>query len=657
VYDQSGAPEPHARHVAMLGRRMFALCLLVAMLAEVTLGPRWVSRANAEVAPPSAGQVADVSTCLLNQAAFCDTFNEGPSTAGGRSGALDPARWSVSHVTGLTNFGQDQANGFVPSDYMRCMDPETGLLPPNDYFMCAAAMPDGSKESMHFMEAFNDAGNYDYDSAMVRQPFDFAGRSGTIAFDVDAKTDGGHMWWPEIWVTDQPIPAPHVNTLLTLPRNGIGVALSDAGPPRKPLSLDATGSGLGNVGAVTVVRDYQPTDLGPGNGVNETGFYKTEPDSRNRFQIRLSQDDLQVWATDADGTDFREVADAPGIGLNFTRGYVSIQHADYNPEKYGITGQVTYHWDNVGFDGPVLPADRGYSVPDALTPAGGGGLNLGYIIDPQGIGTCCTAPRAPFALDGVDPAGAVEADLTLDVWDFASTAADTLTYRVNGGAPTTVPYPPPIAPKWGAPTALVLPVPLSDVQNGANTISLAASEPLMAANIDLVLRMSAPSDPGAAPAPSPSPTATTTATATPNAMTTSTVAMPPAVPAGATASVGASENDPTLHPQFVQETHFAQSSVSPGGSVALTTAFTDTAGSLPHGLADVEVYDSGNRKVGQFVVADTGTRFVPGGSVTVAGTWTAPAAPGVYTVRAGVWGPNWAGRYMWTDNAATITVR
>jgi hypothetical protein len=474
---------------------------------------------------------------------------------------------------------------------------------------------------------------------------------------VDAKTDGGHMWWPEIWVTDQPIPAPHVNTLLTLPRNGIGVAPSDAGPPGTPLSLDATGSGLGNVGAVTVVRDYQPTDLGPGNGVNETGFYKTEPDSRNRFQIRLSQDDLQVWATDADGTDFREVADAPGIGLNFTRGYVSIQHADYNPEKYGITGQVTYHWDNVGFDGPVLPADRGYSVPDALTPAGGGGLNLGYIIDPQGIGTCCTAPRAPFALDGVDPAGAVEADLTLDVWDFASTAADTLTYRVNGGAPTTVPYPPPIAPKWGAPTALVLPVPLSDVQNGANTISLAASEPLMAANIDLVLRMSAPSDPGAAPAPSPSPTATTTATATPNAMTTSTVAMPPAVPAGATASVGASENDPTLHPQFVQETHFAQSSVSPGGSVALTTAFTDTAGSLPHGLADVEVYDSGNRKVGQFVVADTGTRFVPGGSVTVAGTWTAPAAPGVYTVRAGVWGPNWAGSYMWTDNAATIVVR
>jgi hypothetical protein len=90
--------------------------------------------------------------------------------------------------------------------------------------------------------------------------------------------------------------------------------------------------------------------------------------------------------------------------------------------------------------------------------------------------------------------------------------------------------------------------------------------------------------------------------------------------------------------------------------VTLTTVFTDTAGSLPHGLADVEVYDANRQKVGQFVNTDTGNQFVPGGAVTVTGAWTAPTTPGVYTVHVGVWGPDWTGRYLWVDNTATITI-
>ena len=42
-----------------------------------------------------------------------------------------------------------------------------------------------------------------------KQPFDFAGRTGTVVFDVSADSEGPHAAWPEFWITDQPLPAPH----------------------------------------------------------------------------------------------------------------------------------------------------------------------------------------------------------------------------------------------------------------------------------------------------------------------------------------------------------------------------------------------------------------------------------------------------------------
>ena len=42
----------------------------------------------------------------------------------------------------------------------------------------------------------------------VKQPFNFAGRTGTISFDVSNDTEGTHSTWPELWVTDTPKPTP-----------------------------------------------------------------------------------------------------------------------------------------------------------------------------------------------------------------------------------------------------------------------------------------------------------------------------------------------------------------------------------------------------------------------------------------------------------------
>jgi hypothetical protein len=112
-------------------------------------------------APAVYGQTS--ATCNLSQVAFCDTFDQ-PFTGAGRTGQLDPSRWTVSRHSGLN--GSGMFNMFVPSDAMRCRDRITGVVPPNDVFMCGPEFG----ESMHFMDAFSAGGSYIYNNFRIRQP-------------------------------------------------------------------------------------------------------------------------------------------------------------------------------------------------------------------------------------------------------------------------------------------------------------------------------------------------------------------------------------------------------------------------------------------------------------------------------------------------------
>src|SRR5207302_1126190 len=95
------------------------------------------------------------------------------------------------------------------------------------------------------------------------------------------------------------------------------------------------------------------------------------------------------------------------INLNFTKGYVTLEHADQTSVRDGDRlPRHTFHWHNIGFDGPVLPRERAYEFPDALTPAKDtlNGINIGYDVAPDttavgntpyynglGMYTCCSA--------------------------------------------------------------------------------------------------------------------------------------------------------------------------------------------------------------------------------------------------------------------------
>src|SRR5438045_2780767 len=101
--------------------------------------------------PVGAGlAVAQSSTCGLAQVAFCDTFDQ-PSPVVSRTGQWNPILWTVANVNTTVNLDQSIINSWAATDAMHCKTPSTGVLPPNDYFMCGVE----AGESEHFMEAIN----------------------------------------------------------------------------------------------------------------------------------------------------------------------------------------------------------------------------------------------------------------------------------------------------------------------------------------------------------------------------------------------------------------------------------------------------------------------------------------------------------------------
>src|SRR5262249_37231784 len=145
------------------------------------------------------------------------------------------------------------------------------------------------------------------------------------------------------------------------------------------------------------------------------------------------------------------------VALSFTRGYLSFQHAQYNAAKFNSTNTMTYHWHAIGFDGPVLPTDRGYEVKDALAKRGDGTYNLGYQL-----------PTGTFSLPNVNLATVKPASLPYDVYCFSSGRA--MTASING-VNRTAGDPNPDGANGYQWRYMMQPVALSDLHNGTNTIS------------------------------------------------------------------------------------------------------------------------------------------------------------------------------------------
>jgi Divergent InlB B-repeat domain len=454
------------------------------------------------------------ANCNLSAPAFCDTFNEGPSVNNGRGGDLNPANWTASRLSG--EIGQSGQGGLnpqlvAPIPACRATFTQTTVYSPWDTLICD---PSGAKTSQLMTAA--SIQNYGTNSYMILQPFNFAGRTGKIDFDVDAVGEmlGGY---PEVDITDQPVPAPTFREFYnfevgSIPQNAIIVKFG-------PTCGVATSSAPYNV---MVYNNYVGTILTPTYSSANGGCVQTSAGLLNHFEVQLSQTQITIYGSDfsPDNVTFPnyKLLYQASINLPFTQGYVHIDARNHATLKYSYGPDAIFHWDNVGFDGPVLPSLVAYEIPDNTTVStftGDSGdpttpaINLGYLLLDGTTGKAAgmydpvnLIPSLSF--QNVNLSGRSSATLTFNAWfnaiDHAPQATWGISYQINGGAVTTV-YPTAaqiaamsnnVASGYEAFFTPVINVPLNALVQGTNTIRfLPVNAPMdyppVVTNIDLLL--------------------------------------------------------------------------------------------------------------------------------------------------------------------------
>jgi hypothetical protein len=299
-------------------------------------------------------------------------------------------------------------------------------------------------------------------------------------------------------VSDQPVPDPftHESSWQAFPRNGFGIRFagctdsSGAGATCLP---DAN-NGIG-VDSAVVVNNYVANDSFMGGGLHVVGDHdvlKAGPGQVNHYEVHVSQNQIDVYGTDPfSGTwnpavnPLYHVSSILNTNLAFTRGLVWLEDVHYNGDKFGTQRINTFTWDNVGFDGPVLPRDLAFDAPNNSVPNSNvNGMGL------TGVNTAwVAAPNTSLDLTVPSVSGTANATGSCLTFNFypEGVAPITLDVAVNGHA-LSMPWPYPDA-TVNSPRAIAIPVPLADLVTGDNTVTFTAGNyNLDVMNVDLILQ-------------------------------------------------------------------------------------------------------------------------------------------------------------------------
>lgn len=431
--------------------------------------------------------------CGFEHAAFCDTF-DAPSDHPGRSGELDARLWSEGHLQGELPTAPGFVFGIRPATLPACRaDLPAQVYPGQDAVICD---PTAEVPNPHLLVACG-AQNYGATSLRIRQPFDFAGRTGTIAFDADGYVINPLLGWIAVSVTEDPMAVPSYAILGNdeggvLPRNGFEVHFARNCPDN--MSMGPRMIALYDDRVESIV-DF-PDDA-PCASVKEGHL--------NHFEVKVSESRIEVYTSpySEDGVTFGPLTlmIAADVSLPFTRGYVTIAVHNHATIKYS-EGDSPYadrfydawsaRWDNVGFDGPVIDTFREYEIADA-TDTNEDRLNIGHRIEDEMMG-----PESVLTFKDVDLTGVTSARIAQTIYYLLDgmEADNLLRYRINGHDWHDRPPDASERAAWmhnsHGTLAQILDVPVEELRNGDNTLEYVTrdvpqSYPPAALNIDLVL--------------------------------------------------------------------------------------------------------------------------------------------------------------------------
>jgi hypothetical protein len=475
--------------------------------------------------------------------AFCDTFDQ-PMGTGNRSGDLNGDVWGVSRTTSGSGYGitSNPADHWYTSQQLQC-DGTLPVLPEHDITVCNGMLIQSVNDG-GTINTLQGNGNFTVLAMYPKQPFDIAGRTGTVVFDVGADSEDAHAAWPGFIYTDQPVPAPYEDAAGQAPfaRNSFGFTIG---------RVDNTNCQY--VADIYVTRNYRLFASFDNNldfSFTRTGCVAppTSFGQLNHFEVRISVSHIEVWGTDAGTTTFRQLLVANNPNLPLTRGVIWMEDIHYNACKEFLHQcDHTFAWDNVGFDGPILPRDWAVDVNDRLAPLSGGTVDLGWELAANGTTPALSLPN--ITADKIANAQPFGALLTLN---FAPQNPTTITYRLNGNAAHSQPWV--FADNTGFVwRTIAIPVSLSEVVVGNNSVTIQSSGPAAIANVDLILiggggiptcinpsrpcgptTSTATSTPGGPPSATPTSSLTSTRTLTPTRTRTPTRTLTPSITPTAT---------------------------------------------------------------------------------------------------------------------------
>lgn len=420
---------------------------------------------------------------------FCEPFDVVNAGTPGRTGALDPNVWGVSRTSGYVNFGGQQWNSWAPTVLQSCAGQIGPVLPPNDIVICNGQLREASNDNI--------SGNFDDGNVTIlamypKQPFDFAGRTGTVSFDVSNDTQGNHAAWPEFWMTNLPVPAPfaHFNSWQALPQFGFGIRFDGF--------LDTFGNGGAcpggspshvGVGSFILINNYIGNDSdNSGNTISAHGYNcvvaSTGPGNMNHFEVQVSQNQIDVYGTDAGVTptaaNLKHLATILNVNLGFTRGLVWIDDVHYNADKGSTPSQRqhTFSWDNVAFDGPFTYRDFSYDALDNTAPGSNGSVNLAKFSAANAASSWNVAglPANPQA---------ASARVLFNFNNETDPVPTAINVTVNGHVHSTPwPYPDSNTYTW---RTFAVTIPLTDLVAGTNVVTIGSNQPQITSNVNIVL--------------------------------------------------------------------------------------------------------------------------------------------------------------------------
>ena len=337
----------------------------------------------------------------------------------------------------------------------------------------------------------------------ARQPFDFAGRTGTIVFDLANDVNRTTDAWPELWVTDQPIPNPmsFLGATVSLPRNGFDIRFRGCTDSSGGATTSADGNNGVGVSQAAVVTNYQLDDSAVAGAILVSGtgqdILKSQSGQMNHYQIQVTPTQIDVYGTNPFTGTWNPTTDPlvhlstiKNFGtLGLTHGLVAMETVGYNsnqPPPNAPVPDYTFAWGNFGFDGPTLARDLGYDVPNnhvadntGASINGGAGFANAYVMN----GNQSTTLQTP----AIPQSAISQASGGLLLFDFYSRAVIPMNVTVNGHN-VSEPWPYPDSQAYSF-RPVAIQVPLSDLVSGANTIVFSTGSYVESVdNIDIVLQ-------------------------------------------------------------------------------------------------------------------------------------------------------------------------